>query len=236
MTVAVRCRDMLIRLARFRHLRTRLAVLYGLLFALSLVGVAAVGQIMILAHARESIRAELSTGASVYDRIWAFRVKSLSDSADVLARDFGFRSAVADGDAATIESAVVNLQHRAGVERAFVVDQATGRVIGHGSRELRGAVGQLPFALAEGRRDAIVVANARVYRAVVAPILAPTEIGWVIFAVPLDSAEISEARSGPLGPLDVRPIARGAMPMAAGVEKFRRFSTRTRPACAQRGL
>ncbi len=178
------------RAMQFRHLRTRLAILYAILFAVALFGVAVIAQLMIVNHARQSVRAELSTGASVYDRIWAFRVKSLGDSADVLARDFGFRSAVASGDAPTIESAVVNLQHRAGVDNAFVVDQATGKVIGNGPADLRAAVGNLPFTLAEGRRDAVILAKGGVYRAVVSPIMAPTEIGWVIFAVPLDLAEM----------------------------------------------
>ena len=63
----------------FRNLRTRLAVLYAALFAIGLIIVAVVAQAMILTHARNSVRAELSASGEVYDRIWALRTKALSD-------------------------------------------------------------------------------------------------------------------------------------------------------------
>jgi diguanylate cyclase (GGDEF)-like protein len=175
--------------SRFRHLRTRLAVLYTGLFALALIVVAITTQVMIRTHARESVRAELATSGQVFDRIWALRARSLGDSADVLARDFGFRTAVASGDKATIESAVANLRERAGVPNAFVVDQA-GDVIGDGSADLRRLAASLPATLPEGQRDAVIVSGQSTYRLIFSPILAPTEIGWVVFAVPLDAREM----------------------------------------------
>src|SRR6202008_1430937 len=100
-------------------------------------------QIMIWGHAREAVRAELATSGAVYDRIWALRAKSLAGSADVLARDFGFRAAVASGDRPTIESAVNNLRARADVPNAFVVDMA-GDALGNGPADLRAVVAKLP--------------------------------------------------------------------------------------------
>jgi diguanylate cyclase (GGDEF)-like protein len=176
--------------ARFRRLRTRLAVLYAGLFALALIIVAITAQFMIAAHARESVRAELATSGQVFDRIWALRARSLGDSADVLARDFGFRTAVASGDKATIDSAVANLRERAGVSNAFVVDQA-GEVIGNGPVDLRALVATLPSTLPAGQNDAVISGRNGVYRLVLSPILAPTEIGSVVFAVPLDSREMA---------------------------------------------
>jgi diguanylate cyclase (GGDEF)-like protein len=174
---------------RFVHLRTRLAVLYAALFTISLIGVAIVAQAMIWGHARESVRAELATSGAVYDRIWALRARSLAGSADVLARDFGFRTAVASGDRPTIESAVTNLRERAGVPNAFVVDLA-GDVLGNGPADLRAVVAKLPSELPEGRHDAVIATGHGIYRLIVSPILAPTEIGWVVFAVPLDLREM----------------------------------------------
>ena len=174
---------------RFQRLRTRLAVLYGLLFAVCLLVVAIVGQLVIWSHARDTVRAELSASGSVYDRIWALRARSLGDTAAVLARDFGFRSAIASGDRPTIESALANLSSRADVAQTFFVDTAGG-VSGHGLPELRQAVASVPNALASGRRDAVVATKAGVFRLIVSPVLAPTEIGWVIFAIPLDGREM----------------------------------------------
>ncbi len=173
---------------RFRHLSTKLAALYAALFAGSLIFLAVIAQSMIVNHAQQTARAELSSSATVYDRIWAFRVKSLIDSADVLARDFGFRSAVASRDAPTIDSAVNNLRSRAGIANAFVVD-LDGTVIGQGPKQLRGSVATLPFEIASGQRDAVIISGGAAYRVVIAPIMAPMEIGWVIFAVPLNQAE-----------------------------------------------
>ena len=116
---------------RFRHLRTRLTVLYAGLFVIALLVIAGAAQLMIQRHARESVRAELTASGAVYDRIWALKASSLTDSASVMARDFGFRSAVASGDRSTIESALASLRARVGVRDAFVVDQA-GDVLGNG--------------------------------------------------------------------------------------------------------
>ncbi|QQV76220.1 EAL domain-containing protein [Sphingomonas aliaeris] len=177
------------RLFGFQHLRTRLAVLYAGLFAITIVAVAIVAQVMIRNHAQNSVRAELSTSGIVYDRIWALRAKSLTGSADVLARDFGFRSAVASGDGPTISSAVANLRARAGVANAFVVDTG-GDVIGDGPADLRDAITDLPSTFADGSNNAVIATDAGTYRLIVAPILAPVEIGQVVFAVPLDATEM----------------------------------------------
>lgn len=194
---------------RFRQLSTRLAVLYGILFALCLLVVAIVGQLVIWKNARESVRAELIASSSVYDRIWALRAQSLGDSASVLARDFGFRSAIASGDRPTIESALANLSARANVPQTFFVD-AMGNVTGHGVPELRQAVATVPNTLASGRRDAVIATKKGVFRLIVTPVLAPTEIGVVIFALPLDGAEMNALERLSAIPLTATMLRRGA--------------------------
>ena len=180
------------RRLRFHSIRTKLSVLYGGLFAIALIAVAVVAQVIIRGNARASVMAELSASGTVYDRLWAMRETSLAASADILARDFGFRSAVASGDSATIESALVSLRARAGVSTAMVVDQ-DGVVVGASGAMAR-AVAALPFAGSRapraGTRGAVIVVDGMVFRTVIAPILAPAEIGWVVFAVRLDAAEM----------------------------------------------
>lgn len=173
---------------RFLHLRTKLSVLYAALFAIGLLVLGGTAQLMIGAHVRDAVRAELATSGVVYDRIWALRAESLIASADVLARDYGFRAAVASGDQPTIASALVNLRRRAGVTRAFVVD-LDGAVTGTPGA-LADAVAAAPFALDETRRDAVIVVEGVLYRLVLSPVLAPTPMGWVVFAVRLDAAEM----------------------------------------------
>ena len=176
------------RALRFRTLRQRLAVLYAALFAVALIGVAGVAQVLIWQHARAGVAAELATSATVYDRLWALRAQSLTASADVLARDFGFRAAVASGDTPTIDSALENLRARAGVSAAAVVAVDGARVGSVGGIDK--VTARLADAAAAGRRDAVTEADGAVYRLVTAPILAPTTIGWVVFAVRLDAREM----------------------------------------------
>ncbi|KQM69892.1 putative bifunctional diguanylate cyclase/phosphodiesterase [Sphingomonas sp. Leaf20] len=177
-----------LRPPRFRHLRTKLSVLYASLFAVTLVILAFVAQAMIWTHARDSVRQELIASGSVYDRIWSLRSQSLIASANLLSRDFGFRAAVASGDRPTIASALANISQRAEVTAAFVVDQ-DGQVTGP-SGALASTAARFPFAVPDGRRDAVVVVAGRVYRLILSPVMAPTQIGWVVFAVRLDGTEM----------------------------------------------
>ena len=173
---------------RFRSLRTRLSVLYAGLFASALLAVALVAQVIVEQNARAAVRAELGASAAVYDRLWTLRERALADAAGVLARDFGFRSAVASHDRATIESALVSLRQRAHVTDAMVVD-LDGEVVGARGALAR-AVATLPFAGDTARHGSVMVVDGVTWRTTVTPILAPTEIGWVVFAVRLDAAEM----------------------------------------------
>ena len=173
---------------RFRTLRGRLAVLYTGMFALALGVLGVTAQVMIWTHARASVSAELAASGSVYDGLWALRAKTLAGTAEVLSRDFGFRTAVATGDRPTIESALATLRARAGVERAMVVEQ-DGSVIG-AAGPLARAIASLPDQMQDGRSDAVLVSQGRIYRVVVSPVLAPMQIGSVVLALPLDAAEM----------------------------------------------
>ena len=173
---------------RFRSLQARLSTLYAGLFAGMTLAVAVLAHLLIVAHAQDAVRAEMLASSGVYDRLWTLRAQALGESAAVLARDFGFRSAVATGDRPTIASALDSLRDRAGVPFAVVVDES-GQVTGNPG-PLRDAIVGLPDALAPGQRDAVVPTAQGIYRLVVSPILAPEEIGLVVFAVRLDGAEM----------------------------------------------
>jgi diguanylate cyclase (GGDEF)-like protein len=173
---------------RFTTLRARLAFLYTGMFALALALLGVTAEVMILAHARASVKAELTASGIVYDGLWRLRARTLADTAGVLAHDFGFRAAVATGDRPTIESALATLRARAGVERAMVVEQ-DGSVIGADGALTR-VIARVPGTLPAGRSDAVIVADGRIYRVVVSPVLAPMQIGTVVLALPLDRGEM----------------------------------------------
>src|SRR5688500_13351098 len=98
----------------FRHLRTRLATPYAGLFTAALTMVAAVLYVVVAANAERQVRNELVASSTVFDRLWQMRSRELGNAAGVLARDFGFRAAVATGDRQTAESALDNLKSRLG--------------------------------------------------------------------------------------------------------------------------
>ena len=175
---------------RFQHVGARLAGLYATLFAVIMLAVAGVAQMMIVDHARATTVADLATSGTVFDRIWSLRSGALIDSADVVSRDFGFRAAVASGDQPTIVSVLASLRHRVSAGDAYVVTN-DGVVIGQGGEVLRAALAGLPGKLALGQPDAVIAAGDRVYRVVASPILAPTQIGSVLFAVRLDKREMA---------------------------------------------
>lgn len=158
------------------------------LYAVIALVTAGVAQLLIVAHARETVLSEMVASGGVYDRLWALKAKSLTSAADVLARDFGFRSAVATGDRLTIESALDSLRERAEAPVAAVVEQ-DGTVIGVGG-ELGVAIARSSLELSTDQREAVVRTRAGVYRLVTSPIMAPDQIGIVVFALPLDRAEM----------------------------------------------
>ena len=83
----------------FKHLRTKLTVLYAALLGAGLLVLSVVVYSAIATNAERLVRKELEASATVFDRLWAMRAKQFADSAAVLSRDFGFRAAAASGAA-----------------------------------------------------------------------------------------------------------------------------------------
>lgn len=197
---------MKLALPPFRTLRTRLTVLYAGLFTIGLVVLAVLAQVMIERSARSTATDELSTSASVYDRLWQERERALTGAADVVARDFGFRSAVASNDVATIVSALDSLRVRADVPHVVLVTDA-GQVIGDAG-ELGGRVSGFVGAIEGDRRDAVVASAHSVHRIVTAPILAPNEIGRIAFVMPLRANEMRDLEKLFAMPLTAQMLTR----------------------------
>ncbi len=174
---------------RFRHLRTRLAVLYAGLFAVTLFALAVAVQVVVSRNAAQAVRAELVATGTVFDRLWALRSDQLGDGAAVLARDFGFREAVATGDAATTRSALDNLKARLGLHTAFIVD-LDGGVVGLDGAAAQADAAALWEPLDAGRTAGIISLDGQLLQAVAVPVRAPMPAGWVVFGADLGPAEM----------------------------------------------
>src|SRR5919202_4373120 len=113
----------------FRSLSTRLTVQFALLFAAAMLAISAALSTFIPGAASRQVESQLQSSGAVYDRLWQQRAHELQNAAQLLARDFGFRAAVATGDEATIQSALGNAAARLRVRTAFIVS-ADGHVWG----------------------------------------------------------------------------------------------------------
>ncbi len=186
-----RLRDLRARMTGgFSSLRSRLTVLYAGLFgaAMILVSLAVYGAIS--SNAERAVRDELTATGAVFDQVWALRSGRLQDGAGLLARDFGFRSAVASRDQDTIVSALDNLKTRLNVDMAFMVD-TDGVPTGGDAALLEPAALRLAGALDEDIASGVLTLGKTSYQAIAAPILSPTLTGWVVFARRLDQREMT---------------------------------------------
>jgi EAL domain-containing protein (putative c-di-GMP-specific phosphodiesterase class I)/GGDEF domain-containing protein len=174
----------------FRSLRTRLTVLYGGLFGVALLMIAGAVAVAITSAAFQEVDRELVSGGAVFDRIWTLRDNQLEDGANVLAHDFGFRSALATGDAATVVSALDNLRGRLKLDKAFVVG-VDGKIIGLDELDQR-STARLWSALDDGQTNGILQIKDMPYQAVAAPIMEPDLRGWIVFATQIDHNELRQ--------------------------------------------
>jgi len=135
------------------------------------------------------VESQLQSSGAVYDRLWQQRAHELQNAAQLLARDFGFRAAVATGDHATMQSALGNAAARLKVRSAFIVS-ADGKVTAIDPSIPASQSERLWDPLDDGRLTGVSVLAGRPRQLVAAPIMAPTLIGWVVFAADLDPREM----------------------------------------------
>jgi EAL domain-containing protein (putative c-di-GMP-specific phosphodiesterase class I)/GGDEF domain-containing protein len=192
----------------FQRLRTKLTVLYAALFGATLLVVSVAVFAAISQAAQSQVRSELAATGTVFDQVWALRSERLREGASLLSRDFGFREAVATRDGATIASAMENLRRRMEIDRAFMVG-VDGQVVGANiaapdARRLEAA-----FEAVEDPAG-VTMLDDKPYHVVSAPVLSPDLIGWVVFAVELDSGEMASLERLSSIPLDATVLHREA--------------------------
>ncbi len=186
----------------FKQLKTKLTVLYAGLFGAGLILISGAVYAAIVNNAEHMVRGELAAGGAVFDRLWALRSSQLQDGAGILSRDFGFRSAVATRDEATIGSALSNLKGRLGIDLAFMVG-ADGRIVSADGRSLGGGADDVINALqSDDNAAGVFMIGDMPYQAISAPVMAPTLTGWVVFANKLDKNQMRSIERLSAIPLD----------------------------------
>ncbi|MBU1606101.1 MAG: diguanylate cyclase, partial [Alphaproteobacteria bacterium] len=173
---------------RFGSLKLRIAVLYAGLFALVLAATALIAEQGLSRFGENSAARDMEANARVFDEILKLRSDQMRGSADVLARDFGFREAVATGDRATIDSALESLKTRSRSDAAFVVG-LDGSLVAAGDARI-GSPEAMWYALDEGRQRGVIRIGGQLSLAAASPIMLPDLAGWLVLAQPLDRAEL----------------------------------------------
>lgn len=180
-------------------LRTRVALLFALLLVAVMavsVGVASSGLSFM---ARQAAERDMAANARVFDQIVASKGTQLGESAEVVARDFGFREAFATGDSATLGSALTSLGQRTGAEVAAIIALDGTITAPPGAPAMSGAA-LLP-ALEAGQDRGTVALGGKLALAVAAPIEMPDLAGWLVLAQPLagnDLADLSKLSAIPM--------------------------------------
>jgi len=191
----------------FRHLRTKLAVLYAGLFAASLLLISLFVLAAVADEAQRGVRRELDTSGLVFERVWAQRAAQFENDGVLLSRDFGFQSAVATRDEPTIRSALANLQARLGIDGAMMIG-ADGHVV---ATEGGATLDAKTIAALEGEdaTSGVILLGGAPYEVVSAPVGGSGVQGWLVFVAKLDQRQMASLESLAAIPLTASVAYRG---------------------------
>ena len=188
-----------------RSLGTRLALQFAFLFAIAMMGVALALSVLVVRSLSRQVERELGASGAVFDRLWQQRADELGATSATLARDFGFRAAVATGDEATMRSALDNIRSRAQVAGAFIVG-IDGKIQGLDDPAMRADAARLWDTLDQGRTGGVALLGGKARQLIAAPILSPQLAGWLILA-----ADIDQRRMRGLEQLSAVPLHAGVL-------------------------
>jgi GGDEF domain-containing protein len=176
------------------RLDTRIAALFlALLLAVQLAGFGLIREVISL-NARATIGEDLDNGARLIRRLLDQHNQRMIESARVLAADFGFRSAIASGDRATLADTLENHGERIGAAEMlflgtdFTLQAATAR--------LEPQVYAFARAQAAASRQSdsarVVMIRGTPQLLLTVPIKAPLTIGWVAMGFALDKRVLDD--------------------------------------------
>ncbi len=194
-------------MVKFQSLRSRITVLYSATFGAALLFIAVTMHFVISHNAEQQVRDDLQASSKVIDSVWSMRFRQLRDAATPLAQDFGFRGAVASDDDATMRSALQNMAARLNSQNAFIV-KYDGRVVGLTETQDATNAADLWTSLDEGWQSGALRYNGSTYLGVAAEIKAPSLIGWLVIARPLDAKELKAINDLSSVPLSAKIVRR----------------------------
>ncbi len=177
-------------------LRTRIAVTFILLLAAVLA--AALGAVSMTnrGNAEHEVQRQLDVGVSVFSRLLESNRRQLTQAAQAVAADYGFREAVATRDTDTLVSVLENSGKRIGAAMV-VLTSLNGEVIAASGLHVKAGT---PFPLSPEQRSSIagdsatslMVDNGRIYQLVTVSVRSPLPVAWIAMGFELDAKAARE--------------------------------------------
>jgi diguanylate cyclase (GGDEF)-like protein len=182
------------------RLRTRIAITFVLLLAAVMATALSIVSIANHNNAAREVNRQLDVGASVFRRLIETNRRQLTQAAQAVAQDFGFREAIAAHDTDTIVSALQNSGSRIGAAMV-VLTSLDGRVIAASGSTAKTGRAFLPVKtlLADTRNadsaSTIFVEGGRIFELVMTSVRGPLPIAYVAMGFELDAAAAQELAS-----------------------------------------
>ena len=187
----------------------RVAVLFlALLLAVQLASFAAL-RASLADHAHRVLPTRLLEGERLLQNLLDRRAQAVTDGAQLLAADYGFREALSSNDGETIVSVLANHGARIGATEAalFSTDFQLRATTAAHPGELAPIASRLAAqAGSSGHANTIALIGGRPYQVVLVAVKAPLLIDWVLMAFPLDAQLASDMHS--LSGLDLTLLSR----------------------------
>ena len=179
-------------------LRNRIIVFFAALLVLVQVVAFAFVAAANSTNARNKIDSELDVGERIFARLLEQNRERLSQTARVMAADYGLREAIASDDVATAISALRNHGSRINANMTMLVSLDHRVVADTFAADTQSRAFQFPalidLAARKGGASSIELIDGNAYQLVVVPVLAPVPIAWIVLGFVVDDALANELR------------------------------------------
>jgi diguanylate cyclase (GGDEF)-like protein len=169
-------------------LGTRIALTFLLLLTAVLTAALYAVSAANRANASREVQRQLDVGASVFTRLLDSNRRLLTQAAQAVAADYGFREAVAAHDTDTLNSALENSGARVGAALVLLTSLDGHVLAASGSQVTAGSM----FHITSQQRHQVLVDNGKIYQMVTVPVRSPLPVAWITMGFALDAKAARE--------------------------------------------
>ncbi len=173
-------------------LRTRIALTFLLLLTAVLGAALSAVSIANRRNAERDVARQLEFGAQTFSGLLKSNRRLLTQAAQAVADDYGFREAVAEHDTGTLVSALENGGSRTGAAMV-VLTSLDGHVIAASGSHMTAGT-EFPIAALQRSGTAragdasVLVDDGKIYQLVAVPVKSPLPVAWIVMGFALDAA------------------------------------------------